>query len=61
MAAPKNGYEGCVAAEGRQEGMSVAEESAKCSSRSFLRTGNQLRLFQNVKSVQLEETKKMES
>ena len=32
-----NGHEGCVAAEGRQEGMQLAEENAKCSSRSFLR------------------------
>ena len=53
--------------------MKLAEESSKCSSRSFLRERhvveleNQLRMgdphgfFQNIKSVQLEETKKVES
>ena len=52
--------------------MQLAEESAKCSSRSFferhvvelekqLRIGDQHELFQNIKLVKLEETKKVES
>ena len=72
MVAPEKRHRGCAAAEGRQGSMKLAEESAKCSSRSFfraprvalekqLRMADQHGFFQNIKSVQLEETKKVES
>ena len=65
MAASEHGYQGCAAAEGRQEGIQVAEESEKYSFVRFfvrhvvelekqLRMGDQHGFFQNIKLVQLE-------
>ena len=72
MAASENGHEGCAAAEGRQEACNWLKRVRSVAVVRFferhvveldkqLRMGDQHGSFQNIKSVQLEETKKVES
>ena len=72
MAAPENGHEGRAAAEGRRKACNCLKKVRSAAVVRFferhvveletqLRVGDQHGFFQNIKSVQLEETKKVES
>ena len=75
MTAPENGHEGCAAAEGRRAVRKTCNWLKRVRSAAVvrfferhvvelekqLRMGDQHGFFQNIKSVQLEETKKVES
>ena len=72
MAAPKNGHEGCAAAEGVRKACNWLKRVRSAAVVRFferhvvelekqLRMGDQHGFFQNIKSVQLEETKKVKT